>query len=203
MTKVNFDIVHNTQTIYRKLLDCMARPGKVENIFDVTKSLDNESRISPMLEALALTLIDREVSYAFLPNLDTAGKRYIQWKTFSVEQSISEADYIFIQGLLPDEEISQVMKQVKRGTLADPHVSATLIICVKEISKMAEVGRKLSLEGPGIKDKTTIHVAGLSATWINERKEVNKEFPIGVDMIFVTEMGDMIAIPRTTRIESE
>ncbi|WP_078381925.1 phosphonate C-P lyase system protein PhnH [Sutcliffiella halmapala] len=207
MTKANvdsFDIVKETQVIYRKLLDCMARPGKIENISSSVEDLTKHKLFSPVLEGIVLALVDQEVSFKVVGPQSEEVMQYLKWKTFGVEAPISMADFIFIPEELMDAEISPLMKQVKIGTLEDPHLSATIIILVKNLSTITnDNGNSLTFQGPGIAEKMTINIEGMSNAWLSERKKINKEFPLGVDFIFVTEAGDIMAIPRTTLIESE
>ncbi|MGM0875827.1 MAG: phosphonate C-P lyase system protein PhnH [Bacillota bacterium] len=202
MTKVDqekFDMIHGTQQIYRKLLDCMARPGKVQNIYNSIYMVEDIHGFSPALIGIAFTLIDREVNFHVIANQRIEVAQYLKWKTFSKHEDITNAPYILIQNQLEDHEINELMMQVNRGTLEDPHSSATIILNVKSFSE----GKNLQFSGPGISGKRDCSIEGLSNAWIVERELANKEYPMGVDFILTTETGDMIAIPRTTLIESE
>ncbi|MFV8828258.1 phosphonate C-P lyase system protein PhnH [Alkalihalobacterium sp. APHAB7] len=207
MTKANlntFDMVFETQAVYRILLDCMARPGKILNICSSTQLLSNQHDFPKVLEGIALTLVDQEVTFNILSHSSREIVQYLKWKTFGNEASIEKADFIFIQEKLEETEIIELMSQVKRGTLEDPHLSATIILLVQSISSdPAAPGIKMTLQGPGIAEKKVACVEGLSHSWLNERSNVNKEFPLGIDIILATETGDIMAIPRTTSIESE
>lgn len=60
---------------------------------------------------------------------------------------------------------------------------------------------RLTLSGPGIKDAAVITVAGLSGDFFAARAELTRAFPTGIDLLLITDVGTMIGIPRTTRIE--
>lgn len=204
MTKADihlFDSVHDTQMIYRVMLDCMARPGKISQIA-LPKWFPNSS-LPPTLEAIARTLLDREVSYHFIPELTNSESNYLKWQTFSVRKNLNDADFVFIYEEIKESDISLLMEEVKKGTLADPHSSATIILQVKAISTEQNNGLKITLSGPGIKGKNSLYVHGLKGVWLTEREKSNKEFPMGVDFFLVTEVGELIALPRTTMIERE
>ncbi|MFC0271048.1 phosphonate C-P lyase system protein PhnH [Metabacillus herbersteinensis] len=202
MTKVDnktFDMVHGTQQIYRKLLDCMARPGKTQSISDSIHMIEPVHGFSPGLLAIAYTLVDREASFHVISNQRDEVSQYLHWKTFSHLEKVEQAPYIFIQEQLDDQEIHELMTKVNHGTLEDPHSSATLIINIKSFNS----GIKMKLTGPGIDGNKECYVAGLSPKWFAEREFTNKEYPLGVDLILVAESEEVMAIPRTTLIESE
>ncbi|WP_209124179.1 phosphonate C-P lyase system protein PhnH [Alkalihalobacillus sp. BA299] len=207
MTKVNlsnFDLVHGTQTIYRKLLDSMARPGKIQNIHSSIEMLNTPYHFPRALEAIALTLVDQEVSFAINGDCSSDITQYLQWKTFGKAAPITEADFIFINKPKEEEELTRLMKSVKVGTLEDPHLSATIIVFVEKIfTDSFSSGMTLLLRGPGIAEEIKVCVDGFSQHWINERRKVNQEYPLGIDMVLVSETGEMLGIPRTTLIEGE
>jgi alpha-D-ribose 1-methylphosphonate 5-triphosphate synthase subunit PhnH len=198
-----FDLVHDTQEIYRNILDCMARPGKINSIEKSTAGIEEVSGISQALLGLAYTLVDREVSFHVISTNDKTIEKHIHRKTYSLSSSRNDVDYLFIEQALSKEEIENVMGQVRFGTLEDPHLSTTILFTVDGLSKTNETGKKLKLKGPGIESQETIFISGLPPEWLFEREKVNKEYPLGVDMIMVTKSGDVVAFPRTTIIESE
>ncbi|WP_408008178.1 phosphonate C-P lyase system protein PhnH [Pseudalkalibacillus sp. A8] len=202
MTKVDqqsFDMIHGTQEIFRKLLDSMSRPGKVNNIHDAVQFIESVEGLSQAMTGIAFTLIDREASFHIISKRRSEVIQYLRWTTFAKHEDITKVSYVFIHEPLDEKEIYDVMSQVNRGTLENPHESATIIINVDRLSN----GKKLLLSGPGIDGTKECFIEGLPAAWITERERVNKEYPIGVDFIFVTQSGDLTAIPRTTTIESE
>lgn len=207
MTKVEelaFDIVHHTQEIYRKVLDCMARPGKINGIQNSLIGIEDLPQISKPLLGLAYTLLDREVNFRVITDGCHKIETYMTRKTYSLPAYQNDVDYLFIETTLTDEEIIHVMDEVKIGTLEDPHLSTTILMKVDSLSSSyLETGQRLTLKGPGIQTEKTIYISGLSAKWLLERKRINHEFPLGIDMILVDKNGSVVAFPRTTIIESE
>lgn len=201
--KTSFDIVHGTQAIYRKLLDGMARPGKINFIAPIISSVEQVEDFPPALLGLAYTLVDREASFTVLSNQKEEIEKHIHWKTLSPAVAVTEAEYVFIDQALEKEAIEQVMGSLRTGTLENPHESTTLLLAVESFSEEAVTGQKLTLRGPGIQHSHEIHVTGFSIDWLVERKRINSEFPIGIDMILVSRAGEVLAIPRTTVIEWE
>ncbi|WP_338787548.1 phosphonate C-P lyase system protein PhnH [Metabacillus sp. FJAT-53654] len=208
MQKVNltrFDMVHGTQRIFRKLLDCMAKPGEIDSISEEIAPIEAMEGFPCSLQGIAFTLIDREVQFHVLANHSETIKRALEWKTYSKFSSILAADYIFINHPENVENISEVMQQIKKGTLSDPHDSATVVLCVEGLTStnMPSSSLKLTMKGPGIAANKTVYISGLSSKWIEERNIATNEFPLGTDLIITTNEGDIMAVPRTTLLESE
>ncbi|KKI91078.1 hypothetical protein WQ54_16870 [Bacillus sp. SA1-12] len=207
MQKANdasFDMVHDTQSIFRKLLDCMARPGKIDRISEEIASILELEGFYKSLQGIAYTLIDREVNFHILADHSETITKTMEWKTYSKNSSIDAADYVFINHPKKVENISECMQELKKGTLSDPHDGATVVLCVKEITANKEPSSlKLTMRGPGIETSSVVYIKGLCSKWIEERNRAASEFPLGIDLILTTNSGDIMALPRTTLLESE
>ncbi|WP_299092733.1 phosphonate C-P lyase system protein PhnH [uncultured Metabacillus sp.] len=207
MQKANlaaFDMVHDTQRIFRKLLDCMARPGKIEKIAEEITTNQEMEGFSKSLQGIAYTLIDREVSFHILAEHSEIITRSLEWKTYSKGSPINAADYLFINHPEEVDNISECIQQLKNGTLSDPHDSATVVLCVDEITvSKVPSSLKLTMRGPGIETSNVVYIKGLPSKWIEERNLATSEFPLGIDFILTTNCGDIMALPRTTLVESE
>jgi alpha-D-ribose 1-methylphosphonate 5-triphosphate synthase subunit PhnH len=57
------------------------------------------------------------------------------------------------------------------------------------------------LKGPGIKDAIAVAISGLGENELADIKETTSEFPMGIDCVFVDGAGQVMCIPRSTRIE--
>ncbi|MBD8067905.1 phosphonate C-P lyase system protein PhnH [Bacillus sp. PS06] len=202
MTKaeqVTFNYIYGAQQIYRKLIDCMARPGKINDIQELITGIEQTHDFSPSLMAIAYTLIDREVSFHVITNRQRDVAQFLHWKTFSKNEQLEKADYIFVHKELNEQDIHEIMSCVNIGSLEDPHESATLVL---HLSSFQE-GDTYRLSGPGIAGEKLCSFEGLSPHWIRLRNELNKEYPLGIDLILTNDSGEILAIPRTTLIESE
>jgi alpha-D-ribose 1-methylphosphonate 5-triphosphate synthase subunit PhnH len=60
---------------------------------------------------------------------------------------------------------------------------------------------RLRLTGPGVKVSADLTVTGLTPRFVELRASVTADFPAGVDVLLVTDDGDIAGLPRTTRIE--
>lgn len=184
MKKIHsFDEVFDGQKVFRTLLEAVSNPGRVVSIEDEAQKMygDNKAFL-----AVAMTLIDNEVTYNTCQN-ETLGKD-ISLLTLSREESLDKADFIFIEDR---RNLPEVFENAKEGTLADPQKSATFIIKSEE-----EFTHDIKIYGAGIKDTMIARVPEIAVEAMELRDSRLYEYPQGVDMIFVTPAGKILAIPR-------
>jgi len=117
---------------------------------------------------IAATLLDNEVSFFVERNTGLEDK--ITEITLSKYAALEDADYIFIPSTINYVTLDEIFGKAKSGTYEDPHSSATIIIRAPD----------------DIFIKKTIEIL----------KKQNIEYPLGIDLIFMMENGDMLAIPR-------
>lgn len=139
------------------------------------------------LIALAFSLLDGEV--AFYMNGDDAPVEEITLLTGSRFVSPCQADFIFVS----DENL-EMLGQAKTGTLEDPHLSATVIILTED-----KDNKEYALECPGIPPKSKTKIPYSVYRWLKAREALNIEYPCGIDLIFYTPQGCMVAFPRLCR----
>lgn len=89
----SFDDVHDTQKIFRIMLDSMARPGKINVLPSIYLLRKDEN----FLYLIAKTLLDIEVTFCFLPQNNFL-EYQIKQDTGSSTAPIDKADYIFCDG---------------------------------------------------------------------------------------------------------
>jgi len=188
--KHNFDVVFDSQKIFRLILEAMSNPSRVVNIKEYADKLYGDY---PVLLAVAMTLLDNEVSFNTCENRQLSDD--ILSLTLSKREKVDSADFIFV---CDEKEIKEVIENVKCGTLADPHKSATVII-----QNDGEFDCKLKLSGPGIKNYTDIQTTKIVKNTIILRDTQNYEYPQGIDLIFISGDGGLFAVPRLTRMEVE
>jgi alpha-D-ribose 1-methylphosphonate 5-triphosphate synthase subunit PhnH len=199
-----FERVHDTQFIYRQLLDAFARPGQIGSLESVSSKLVSLSPLQAMVTCFALTLFDGEVGFCLEMDSQEGLEAYVRQMTFSRIEPASKADYVMTQGGMPVERIQALLAQLKKGTLLRPEDGATVFIRVDELaSEACPEGSCLTLTGPGIRASRTLCVQGLPKAWIEERARINAEYPLGIDMVLFTESGKLTALPRTTIIRQE
>lgn len=60
---------------------------------------------------------------------------------------------------------------------------------------------RLRLTGPGVNGSSDLTVTGLTPRFVELRAGLTGDFPAGIDILLVTDDGDVAGLPRTTRIE--
>lgn len=195
MIEASFDKVFDTQRIYRLILDAMARPGIV-NSLSVFK-LHPPSGLSLAAAAVALTLFDSETCFSVLP-YDQAIIDYLMINTGAAACLVDAAEFILVNGR---EEVMEI-NEVCCGTLISPEKGATLIMMVDSLVATVH-GSKLVLKGPGIKDSSWMNISGLDQENIRAISELNQEYPLGVDVIYVDQAGNVACVPRSSVVQWE
>lgn len=180
--------IHQTQKHYRTLVDIFSYPGKISATME---SMDNYSTFGDGVLMTAVTLLDNEVT--FHTTFKSDGQEISLLTGSEPVADIESSDYLIVKE--KDLE-APIFEEAAAGTLASPEKSATLII---EADSLHE-GSQYRLTGPGIKEETIISIS-LESRWIGLRNEKCKEYPLGVDMILTDSTNNMMAIPRTTKIE--
>lgn len=185
------DLVYQTQETYRKLLDSMSRPGKISILKEM------EKHWIPCHQAtflIASTLFDAEVSFHVVSDDNNLAK-LLSAVTFARHVAASEADYIVVPDGADEMEVMKAMKTCRIGNLLDPQSSATWLIEQNRISN----SKKVVLTGPGIKEQTYLCVDVSEEFWMLREEEI-KEYPLGMDLIFMDRYAKLACIPRTTNV---
>ncbi|TVX82690.1 phosphonate C-P lyase system protein PhnH [Peribacillus simplex] len=193
---MNLDVVHDIQTVYRKLVTATSRPGTLVVLEREAKTLDVQMECLSSTILLARTVLDPEVTFKVISKEEEAVSRKINQLTYSKPVDLPEADFIFILHDASEEQMKEALNKAKVGNLLNPHESAMIILEVPDVTK----GDSMILSGPGIQQESFISLPNVSA-WLGVRNEKNREFPLGIDMYFVDQQDRLIALPRTTQIK--
>ena len=186
-----FDEVHDCQGSFRCLLYAVSNPGEIVDIQDYAQKLEGENRAMLML---ALTLLDKETSYWVADN-DGFSKTLTEL-TYS-RPAKEKAGFIFITGICSDDAIDNIFAKASPGSLVEPHTNSVLIIAVEDFAHKSTC----SLKGPGIKTSKAAGLSDYAKKWLNKRDLMEYEYPAGVDLVFISSDGAMIAIPRKVKME--
>ncbi|WP_416827532.1 phosphonate C-P lyase system protein PhnH [Ectobacillus polymachus] len=192
------DAVHDIQTSYRKVIDSMARPGSISNLVDEVKKWEGVSPCFPSTLLLARMLLDTEVSFKVFSNQERPITRFLHQLTYAKAVDTKHADFIFLLDDAPSGSLQLAVQEAKIGELMNPHTSATIIVETNALSNEAV----LSLRGPGIQEVSFVKV-DVSEEWIAIRTDKNKEYPLGIDLIFVDREHQLLCLPRTTQVIKE
>ncbi|CAG9227805.1 PhnH protein [Paraburkholderia tropica] len=198
------DPVHDTQTVFRTLLDALARPGTIGVIetplpaaaasSTSTQSAQNQQQNRAGLAAFAalLALADYATP-VWIAQPDAAlaaALRFHADAPLAATPHEAAFAYVHAAAALPP------LDAFASGTPESPEQSATVFVRVDSLTE----GAPLTLRGPGIASTQTIAPVGLPARFWQERAALAPLFPCGIDFYFVC--GDrLMGLPRTTRVE--
>ena len=194
---LKLDIVHDLQSVYRKLVDSTSRPGLISDLRKEAVLVEEEAKkgCSASILLVALTLFDQEVSFkVFSPRADSVSKT-INQLTYAKPTEAKNADFLLILQDAKEGCFEEAIINAKAGTLKNPHTSAFIIVEVESVTS----GEALLLKGPGIHTTELVHV-DINENWVESRHEKNKEYPLGIDLIFIDQNHQLLSLPRTTQI---
>lgn len=197
-----FDRVHDAGRLFRELLQAFARPGDVRTIAAQAGKIEAPNASVRMVQALAYTLLDGEVLFSVQLPYANGLAHDIQTYTFAGQTEPDQADYIFADGRT---DVAMWSGTIRKGSLVSPERSGTVVLEVDELTEEIPVSGSdlvlLRLSGPGIETEKQIGVGGLAAFWLRTRERWNAEYPMGVDMVLFTRSGQIVGLPRTTKVE--
>jgi len=172
------DPVHDTQAVFRTLLDALSRPGTVGVIENVLPE-GRATRAELAAFAALLALCDYATP-VWLAQPDTALGSALRFHTGAP---------------LVDEPGQAAFAYIHDASAAEsPEQSVTLLIRVDALTG----GAPIVLSGPGIQHTATIAPVGLPEHFWRERAALAPLFPCGVDCYLVCG-ARLIGLPRTTQ----
>lgn len=184
------DAVFDAQTVFRALMDAMARPGTLGSVLP---RVAPPSPLGAAAGALLLTLCDHDTPVWLNSTLSkSALPGWIGFHTGApLTPEKTEAKFAFVEaGAQPPS-----LAHFALGSQDYPDRSTTLILEVQSL----EGGPRLELRGPGIRETETIAPKGLSDTFLRQWTDNRTQFPRGVDVV-LTCGRQFVALPRTTKI---
>jgi alpha-D-ribose 1-methylphosphonate 5-triphosphate synthase subunit PhnH len=188
------DPVHDSQAVFRVLLDALARPARLLRVAPAPALLAAAQRAGAAPAALAAlyTLCDLDTPVWLGPD-NPALSAALRFHT-GAPLAHSPAHAAFAWSAQP--EALPPLAQFALGDAQSPEHSSTLLL---QVSSFAG-GPTLRLSGPGIQHSTTLAPQGLPARFWQERAALSTLAPCGLDVYLVC--GDTLAgLPRTTRVE--
>ena len=123
ITGNQFDNAFDCQKVFIAMMNALAQPGKVFHFAGIAKKI---TTVQQDLTAAALTLLEHFRSFYVEGNPALAEELHEQ--TYGQLASLSQADYLFYPRMDGAVDIPGILQQVKPGTLAEPHKSATLLV---------------------------------------------------------------------------
>jgi len=184
----NFDMVFDSQKVSRLIIDSVSNPATIVDISEYGKKLYGGY---PEFLAVAMTLLDTEVSFHVCGSKSLTDE--IVSLTLAKREKIEAADFIFV---CDRSHLEHAIENSKCGTLADPHKSAVILI-----RNVGAPSCHLTFSGPGIDGKADIKTTKTVKEAITMRNTQCYEYPQGIEFLFISDAGEMFAIPRLTRME--
>lgn len=165
------------QTAFRQLMTAFSFPGRVVSLTSGAESA---------LMLVLATLVDSACALADPQHaLSDDDLRRLGVRSASVEA----AEFVLADG-------KRLLESAPRlGSLENPEQGATVILRVTSFDE----GAQIRLTGPGIQHEQVLQISGVDLGWWVQRTEWNGHFPLGVDLILVSEL-EVAVLPRTTRI---
>jgi len=191
------DQVHDLQTIFRKVLHTLSRPGEIESIQFVGEKSESIQSIYETTFLVLNTLFDNEINFHLITESSNSVIDMIIGYTLARFTSIEQADFIVVLQDADEAKVVSAIEQCKKGTLIEPNTSSTWII---ETSFSKQDGRPIHLTGPGIKDQKHFSTTLSDSIWRKRNQHV-VDYPLGIDFILIDNEHQIAGIPRTTKVE--
>jgi phosphonate C-P lyase system protein PhnH len=195
--------------VFRALLRSISRPGTIETVSPTDRARLRYGEALSTLAIPALALANVDVKLGVLGGVP--------------RDLIASADLVLGDRFMNPMEL----RLLKIGTATDPHLSARLCVQVDEICDVRpqDVGKSdgvefeefemvpskivdpngldpvtIEMRGPGVRSFLLRRVHGLPTSVLEAIVELNRSFPVGVDTHLISRHGDLMSIPRTTRL---
>jgi alpha-D-ribose 1-methylphosphonate 5-triphosphate synthase subunit PhnH len=185
------DKVLSAQSVFRSVMDAMARPGSVQRI---ASAAGTPAAMMHGTAAMALTLFDHDTP-VWLDGRMSATADVAKWLKFHTSAPVVTDSSIAGFALVGDPENLPTLDRFAFGSNEYPDRSTTLILQVQSLTD----GPVVELQGPGIDGTATLR-ASIQPKDMFERLAINATlFPRGIDVVLVHD-DSIVAIPRTARL---
>jgi alpha-D-ribose 1-methylphosphonate 5-triphosphate synthase subunit PhnH len=181
------------QRNFRRLLQAVSRPGRLFRI----EAAEPSGPPAAVL-AIAECLLDHEVGVGVLGEGAAALAEVIAAATGARRADAAEADFIFVGG----SGGNGAARTARRGRIDTPDRGATVVYSLDAAPVLDPGHFRIRLSGPGVPEPEGIAPAmrEIPAAVLEELQMVNADYPLGVDAFFVRPGGEVMALPRSTRI---
>ena len=177
--------------VFRALLSAFAFPGRVSQL-----PRELVARMPALcLPMLALTDIETTMCAPDQPELQA------EIATITGARTVASRDAQFVMhDAMPTDETTL---NLHRGTTYQPELGCRLVLAWNVPTLPASPdSTQLRLSGPGVVSGTTLTVSSASAAFLAARSVANSRPPTGIDCWLVSATGEVVGLPRTTRIEA-
>jgi alpha-D-ribose 1-methylphosphonate 5-triphosphate synthase subunit PhnH len=188
------DPVHESQQVFRRVLEALSRPGMEQSITALPQS---PAPLAAPVAAVLLTLADPDTPVWLSPALNQTAVR--DWLTFHAAvawtDSLSQAAFAVMQA----DDPLPALDTFALGSSEVPQASTTLLI--QGLAGHAD-GPPLTLQGPGIKHQQALTLpASLAEGLIPLWADNNAFYPQGIDaLLFDNDTPRFWGLSRTTTL---
>ena len=185
------DKVLSAQSVFRSVMDAMARPGSIQRS---ASTAGTPAAVMRGTAAIALTLFDHDTP-VWLDGRMSVTADVAKWLKFHTSAPVVTDPSIASFALVGDPENLPALDRFAFGSNEYPDRSTTLILQVESLAD----GAIVELQGPGIDGSAALR-ASIQPRDLFERLAINATlFPRGIDVVLVHD-DSIVAIPRTTRL---
>ena len=185
------NLVHDSQSTFRTLLNALARPGKA---LEVSAKLTPPLGLNIACAAACLTLLDLETQVWLLPGLNEEVKNWLLFHTgCRFTEDTQQADFAVIS----DIDKMPNLAVFKQGIPVYPENSTTLLIILDGQEIDLPVGKEPTLTGAGINEQITMPINLPNFFW-QQWQQNHDSYPLGVDIYFFLE-NQVTGLPRTSQ----
>ncbi|WP_156965956.1 phosphonate C-P lyase system protein PhnH [Paraburkholderia bannensis] len=190
------DPVHDTQAVFRTLLNALSRPGTIDTIETPLPAADVGTDDTPRAGLAVFAALLALADYAtpiWLAQPDAALAAALRFHADApLAATPRDAAFAYVH----DAATLPPLDAFACGSAESPEQSATVFVRVDALTG----GAPLTLSGPGIKTTQPFAPVGLAAHFWQERAALAPLFPCGIDFYFVCG-AQIVGLPRTTRVE--
>jgi alpha-D-ribose 1-methylphosphonate 5-triphosphate synthase subunit PhnH len=185
------DPVLHAQTVFRTVMDAMARPAILHTLAALPKP---PAPLSPTSAAVLVTLADGDTP-VWLDAPLAASEAVRKWIAFHCGAAFvadpGDSDFAVVSGFatMPAFEL------FAQGTQEFPDRSTTVILQCDTLGG----GETRTFAGPGIPETAPLAVPGLPPRFDLQCNANHGRFPRGIDVIFAGD-GEIVCLPRSARL---
>lgn len=184
------DPVHDSQAVFRVLLDALSRPAQVRQIAPGLGG--GIAGVPPAALAVLYALCD----YATPVWLGQAHDALVDALRFHTGAPLAATQNQAAFAWIAEPAAMPALADFAQGSPESPEYGATVLIGVDSF----EQGPTLVCRGPGIEHQARFAPTGLPPGFWQERAVLAAGFPCGIDLIFISG-NRLVGVPRTTLIE--
>jgi alpha-D-ribose 1-methylphosphonate 5-triphosphate synthase subunit PhnH len=185
------DSVLGAQSVFRGVMDALARPGTVHAVTGLATA---PPPLSPSAAAIALALADYDTP-VWLDSPLAAAPDVAAWLRFHTGAPVTADPARAAFAFVADPANAPPFEAFAQGTPEYPDRSTTLVLQVARFGAGARVG----LSGPGIAGSREFSAEPLPDDFAQRLAENRALFPRGVDLLFAT-ADQVAALPRSVRL---